>query len=184
MAEITTRLSQVPTTFLDERVQVSALAGHVLAASPTSAGGGRVLTVTQVARKLDMPAPRRGIAIALWLWASVETQGPFSVDLGTRFADRALAAMAFRLAAVVEPAEWIRDADRRDEAARTFLLWLGYLPAGEDVAAARGTLAMRDSLQQDAALLAAFAEHEHRLDVNRRLQAARAREASARYSHE
>jgi len=65
-----------------------------------------------------------------------------------------------------------------------FLCWSGHLPAGEDEAAARSLLSMRDSLLQNAALAQTLADHEHRLEVTRRLQAARAREAAARYSHE
>jgi hypothetical protein len=80
--------------------------------------------------------------------------------------------------------EWISDAERRDEAARTFLFWSARLPTGEDRDTASSLLAMRDSLQRNGALAAAAAEHAHRLEVTRKLQEARAREAAARYTHE
>lgn len=143
-----------------------------------------ILATAEQAHASGSSAARRAAALVLWLWASDDLHGPLSVPLNVAWPDRALAALAFRLAAVVDPAEWVSDADRRDEAARQFLFWSGNLPAGEDQATAKSILAMRDSLQQNAALAQTVAEHEHRLEVSRRLQAARAREAAARYSSE
>ncbi|PXA72262.1 hypothetical protein [Cryobacterium arcticum] len=190
-AEIGTRLSLVPKTFLDDDVAVLRLAEHILepeygAAPDTSADrhAREILAVVDQARATGSSAARRAAALVLWLWASDDLHGPLSVPLRPVLRDRAMAAMAFRLAAVVDPAEWVSDAVHRDEAARTFLFWSGHLPAGEDEAAARSLLSMRDSLLQNAALAQTLADHEHRLEVTRRLQAARAREAAARYSHE
>ena len=190
-AEIGTRLSLVPAAFLSDGVAILPLAEHIL---ETEYGGSRadaaarraqdVLAVVEQVRATGSSAARRGAALVLWLWASDELHGPLSVPLTVVQHDRALAALAFRLASVVDPAEWVSDADRRDEAARQFLFWSGHLPAGEDEATARSILGTRDSLQQNAALAQSVAEHEHRLEVTRRLQAARAREAAARYSNE
>lgn len=190
-AEIGTRLSLVPRTFLDDDVAVLQLAEHILepeygAAPDVSADrhAREILAVVDQARATGSSAARRAVALVLWLWASDDLHGPLSVPLRPVLRDRAVAAMAFRLAAVVDPAEWVSDAVHRDEAARTFLFWSGHLPGGEDEAAARSLLAMRDSLLQNAALAQTLADHEHRLEVTRRLQAARAREAAARYSSE
>jgi hypothetical protein len=182
---VANRISSVPKTFLDDRVALVALAGDVLGADR-----GRTAEATEIVRLLteigetSASAARRGAAIALWLWASEDQLGTFSPPLRTTYASRTLAALALRLAAVVDPSEWISDAERRDEAARTFLLWSGQLPAAEDVSTARSLLDMRDSLQHNGALVAAAAEHAHRLEVTQALNDARAREAAARYTHE
>jgi len=191
VAEIATRLSLVPPAFLADGVAILPLAEHILGGeygSMERTGVGlrahRVLSVADQVRATGSGAARRGAALVLWLWASDDLHGPLTVPLSVVSRDRALAALAFRLAAVVDPAEWVRDADRRDEAARQFLFWSGHLPAGEDQATAMSILAMRDSLQQNAALTQTLADHEHRLEVSRRLREARAREAAARYSSE
>jgi len=191
VAEIATRLSLVPAAFLADDVAVLQLAENILeieyGASGTTSPDRRrqeVLRIVDQVRATGSGAARRGAALVLWLWASDDLNGPLSVPLSPVWHGRAMAALSFRLAAVVDPAEWVRDADRRDEAARTFLLWSGHLPAGEDEATARSILAMRDSLQQNTALAQTMADHEHRLQVTKRLQEARAREAAARYSNE
>jgi hypothetical protein len=182
---VASRIGAVPKSFLDDRIRVVAVAGDVLGSDR-----GRTQESTDVVTVLDevtstgSSAARRGAAIALWLWAGEEELGPLDPPLARGHAARTLAAMAFRLASVVDPAEWISDAERRDEAARTFLFWSGQLPGGEDRDTAASLLAMRDSLQRNGALAAAAAEHAHRLEVTRKLQEARAREAAARYTHE
>lgn len=182
---VATRIGAVPKSFLDDDVRVVALAGDILGSDR-----GRTQESADVVAVLDQvtstrsSAARRGAAIALWLWAGEEELGALDPPLARGHAARALAAMAFRLAPVVDPVEWISDAERRDEAARTFLFWSGQLPAGEDRDTASSLLAMRDSLQRNGALAAAAAEHAHRLEVTRKLQEARAREAAARYTHE
>ncbi|MCU1423671.1 MAG: phosphohydrolase [Microbacteriaceae bacterium] len=174
--ELGTRLSSVPQSFLDDRVGLAALAGDVLG-----------LDLTSLAAQVDATgssAARRGAAIALWLWASEEELGPLSVALRRDGAECAIAALAFRLAGTVDPAEWISDAERRDEAVRTFLLWLEQAPAGEGRETAKAMFEMRDSLQHSKALADALNDHQHRLEVTKRLQEARAKEAAARYSSE
>ncbi|POH66933.1 phosphohydrolase [Cryobacterium zongtaii] len=190
-AEIATRLSLVPASFLADDVAILPLAENILemeygavGSTPPDRRGQEVLRIVDQVRATGSAAARRGAALVLWLWASEDLNGPLSVPLSPVWYGRAMAALSFRLAAVVDPAEWVRTADRRDEAARTFLLWSGHLPAGEDEATARSILAMRDSLQQNAALAQTMAEHEHRLQVTKQLQEARAREAAARYSNE
>ena len=174
--ELATRLSSVPQSFLDDRVGLAALAGDVLE-----------IDLTDLAAQIDgtgSAAAHRGAAIALWLWASEEELGPLSVALRRDHAERAIAALALRLAGTVDPADWISDAERRDEAVRTFLLWLEQAPAGEGRDTAKAMFEMRDSLQHSKALADALNDHQHRLEVTKRLQEARAKEAAARYSSE
>ena len=89
-----------------------------------------------------------------------------------------------RLAAVVEPQRWVEESERREEAARTFLLWNGQLPAREDERNARALLSRLDSAARAEALERARRDREHRSEIRRRLEDARAREAASRYSPE
>ncbi|MCV7068148.1 hypothetical protein H7H51_24930 [Mycolicibacterium farcinogenes] len=114
------------------------------------------------------------------MFASTDLVGPFSTPLDESMAARALLALAFRVAPLVDPGRWLSDSERRDEAVRTFLLWNGLLPHGEDVTQARSLFEMRDSVRRESAL----ADHEHRMAVQRRLADARAKEAAARYNSE
>jgi hypothetical protein len=182
---VASRIGAVPKSFLDDKVGIVALAGDILGSDRgRSQESTDIVTVLDEVTTTASSAARRGAAIALWLWAGEEELGALAPPLARGHAARALAAMAFRLAAVVDPVEWISDAERRDEAARAFLFWSGQLPGGEDRGTAASLLAMRDSLQRNGALAAAAAEHAHRLEVTRKLQEARAREAAARYTHE
>ncbi|MFK3836277.1 phosphohydrolase [Microbacterium sp. NPDC087868] len=169
---IAARLSAVPQMFLDDRVSVRALGGDVLGMAPACvrfAGDERV---------------RRGAAIALWIVASEELVAPFSSPVGGGAAALAVDALALRLAPVSDPLSWISDDERRIEAARTFLLWRGYLPEGEDAQTASSLLAAVDSLARDKALADAYEGHRHRAEIARKLQEARRKEAAARYSSE
>lgn len=172
LAAVASRLSSVPRPFLDARISLPALAGDILG-EPL-----RCLSVTQNARV------QLGASVALWLIASEDVVEPFAPTLAD--GDRAMAvdALALRLAPIVDPLDWISDDERREEAARTFLLWAGFLPAGESIDTARSLLDARDSLRRNAALAEAYAEHRHRSEIARRLSEARAREAAARYTSE
>lgn len=172
LAAVAARLASVPRPFLDDRVSIEALAGDVL--------GGRI----GAAPHTDDPRVRRGAALGLWLIASETVVEPFEPALSRGTVALAVDALALRLAPVAEPLDWLSDDERREEAARTFLLWAGYLPAGEDAVTAKSLLEARDSLRRNAALAEAYAEHSHRAEIARRLAEARAREAAARYSSE
>ncbi len=185
---VAARLSTVPSDFMDQQISIRALAGDLL--------GRHTLDRLAALPFADDDRVRRGMAIGLWLFAgeillgaldpplSVGPQEGRSLPLVDPRDTLAVDALGLRLAAVVDPAEWIADAERREEAARTFLLWNGQLPAGESPDAARAALAARDSLRFNEALAASFAEHRHRDELRRRLEEARAREAAARYSRE
>lgn len=166
------RLSSVPRPFLDDGVSVAALAGDIVGRAPAATAHA------------EDPRVRVAAAIGLWVLASEEVVAPFDPALSTGVGLRAVDALALRLAAVTDPLDWLSDAERREEAARTFLLWAGFLPAGEDVATARELLDARDSLRRSAALADAYAAHRHREEIARRLAEARSKEAAARYSSE
>lgn len=166
------RLSAIPHTFLDDRVSLPALAGDILGSSIACVTFG------------DDPRVRQGAAIGLWMVASEELVGPFAVSLRAGTPALGVDALALRLAPVADPALWISDDERRVEAARIFLLWSGFLPAGEDAATAQSLLAAVDSLARDKALADAYEGHRHRAEIARKLQEARSREAAARYSSE
>lgn len=175
--EVAVRLASTPQPFLADTVDVVALACDVLNHTGCAAAAQRIA-------ERGTPASRRGAAIGLWLFASVDLIGPLSVSLDERRASTALLALAFRVAPLVDPGRWLSDSERRDEAVRTFLLWDGLLPHGEDAVQARSLFEMRDSVRREGALAQALADHEHRMAVQRRLADAKAKEAAARYNSE
>ena len=169
---VAARLSSVPRSFLDDDVSIRALSGDVAGAECASAAYA------------DDPCVRRGAAIGLWLLASEDIVEPFRPTLAGPWALRAVDSLGLRVAPVVDPLDWLADDERREEAARTFLLWAGFVPAGEDRATAQALWQARDSLRRSSALAEAYAAYEHREEIARRLAEARAREAAARYSSE
>jgi hypothetical protein len=176
--EVAARLGTAPQSFLSDSVDLLALAGDVF---------DDVRVAASAAERVTLRGTRQsclGAALGLWLFASQELVGPFTVPLQDGFAARAVLALAFRLAPLVDPGRWLTDSERRDEAARTFLLWNGFLPRGEDHVQARSIYEMRDSIRRQGALAQALADHAHRMEVQRRLAEAKAEEAAARYSHE
>ena len=176
--EVAARLGSAPQSFLSDAVDVLALAGDVFDDVRVAAAAAERVKLR------GTPQSCLGAALGLWLFASQELVGPFTVSLRDDFAARAVLALAFRLAPLVEPGRWLTDSERRDEAARTFLLWNGLLPRGEDHVQARSIYEMRDSVRRQGALAQALADHAHRMEVQRRLAEAKAAEAAARYAHE
>lgn len=172
LESVAARLSRVPQEFLDERVSLRALAGDIV---------GQQITAERFA---DDPRVRRGAGIALWLVASEGVIEPLVPALAHGRPALAVDALALRVAPVADPTAWTSDDERRIEAARTFLLWCGYLPAGEDAATAASLLAACDSLARDRALADAYEGHRHRAEIARKLDEARRKEAAARYSSE
>lgn len=175
--EVAARMASTPQPFLADTVDVVALACDVFNHTGCAAAAQRIA-------ERGSPASRRGAAIGLWLFASTDLIGPFTVPLDDRKAVTALLALAFRVAPLVDPGRWLSDAERREEAVRTFLLWNGLLPHGEDAVQARSLFEMRDSVRREGALAQALADHEHRMAVQRRLADAQAKEAAARYNSE
>ena len=176
--ELSARISSIPRDFLDPRVSLRAIAGDLYGGQPRA----EVAAVLAQAQAGD--ASRRGAAIALWLWASEQLVGPLGPGIVTGWAPRAIAALAFRLAPIVDPAEWLTDVARREEAARLFLLWCAYRPAGESASVARSLWERHDSLRRNAAMQAMLADHQHRVEVTAELRKKAAMEAAARYTHE
>ena len=169
---VATRLSAVPQMFLDARVSPLALAAD--------AG----LPGLGCLRFADDERVRRAVGIGLWVVASEELVAPLQPSLRTGAAASGIDALALRVAAVVDPRDWLVDDARRDEAVRFFLFGCGFAPAGEDPTTAGALLGAADSLARNEVLNAAYIEHRHRADRRRALNEARAREAAARYSHE
>lgn len=177
--EVMARISTTPSWFLDDAVDIVALAGDVLDTS-----GGPFIAAARRVAATGKPVARQGAGVVLWLVASQELAGPFSAALREDRFDRALVTLSLRLAAVVEPQRWVEESERREEAARTFLLWNGQLPVREDERNARALLSRLDSAARAEALERARRDREHRSEIRRRLEDARAREAASRYSPE
>ena len=180
VAEVAGRLSATPREFLDDAVDLRALAGDVLG----DVVRGRTRWLDPVlADAQGWSAGRQGVAVGLWVYASEDVLGPFGRPLLRTVPERLLAALGLRLAAVVEPYRWLVEADRREEAVRAILLWSGQHP-DEDYPTARSRWSALDSLRRDQALRAALGDYQHRQEVARRLREQRAREAAARYAPE
>ena len=178
IADLAPRLSSIPQVFFDDSVGLRALAGDVLGAPNDRAMAGML-------EYCDAhPRARRGAATALWLFASETVVEPLVPPLRRTEAARAIAFLGLRLATVVDATDWLFAAERREEAARAFLLGCGQLPAGEDLETARSLWNRHDSVRRNRALSRALTDHQHRLDVLAKLQTTRAAEAAARYSHE
>lgn len=176
--ELSARISSIPRDFLDQRVSLRAAAGDLF-------GGQQRPELLQVLEGAQAADPsRRGAAVALWLWASEDLVGPLTPGITTGWVARAVAALAFRLAPVVDPSLWLTDSERREEAARLFLLWSGYAPAGESAITAKSLWQRHDSLRRNAAMAAMLADHQHRVEVTEALRQKAAMEAAARYTHE
>ncbi len=166
------RLTSVPTQFLDERVDIVALYSDVVGAAPT-----------WLAVAAQHPDARLAVAIGCWLAASTELVGPFRPPLPAKLIPLWISALAFRLASVSPPRQWLTVADRREEAARTILLWNMLLPAGEDLTTARSLFDARDSLARNRLLTTVAEEYRHRMRLVRELEKKRAAEAAARYTN-
>lgn len=185
VTELGVRLSTLPREFLDPRLDLAALLDDVLAgiaSEPTvGAAHAAAATITATAE----PDAVAAAAAVLWLHASAVLVGPDPVPLALppTFGDLLLT-VALRVAPLSPPAAWLTSDTAREEVVRTVLWWSGQLPAGEDVATARAMMAVHDSLARTDALASARRAYEHRLEVNRRLRDARAREAAQRYGNE
>lgn len=173
LADVERRLSSVPQPFLNPRIEAGALVEDILP--------GQTLAAT--AHTGDERV-RLGLAIGLWLVAADDVLGPLQPPLRAGTSALAVDALALRVAVGAPPGTWLSEAERRTEAARSFLLWCGYLPAGENRRTARALLQACDSLARNTALAAAFEGHRHRAAIAEQLTAARAREAAARYGAE
>lgn len=173
LGEVEARISAVPAAFLDDGIDVEAVA--------------RDAGLDPDARWLDhaeQPVVRRGAAVGIWLLASEELVAPFAPSLRTPLAWRVVATLALRVAPSSEPRGWLSDARRREEAARWALGAAGYRPRGESATTAWGMIASLDSLRRDEAFARMVEEERHRAEVAAKLREAEAREAAARYARE
>lgn len=170
---VASRLSAIPSPFLDPAVDVVALVRDAGIDGPLAC-----------AAHLDHLEVRRGAAVAVWLLASEHVVAPFEPALADGAPERLIDALALRLAPASDPLTWLADGERREEAARLALLWSGYLPARETREVARGHWDAVDSLRRNAALAKFAQEEEHRRAIAAKLADATAREATARYTRE
>ena len=179
VAELAARLNRVPREFLDPRADARALVRDLALPVPAE-------KVTEIVVGLGIDGAARAAAVTVWLWAADDVPGvaPLSVPVRRDRASTVLAATALRLASAVPVEDWLRVADRREEACRTVLRYAGQLPAGEDPAVARGEYELRDSVRRNERLARALDDHRHRQAVARRLAERAAREAASRYSPE
>jgi hypothetical protein len=173
LADVASRLSAIPSPFLDPAVDVVALARDAGIDGPLAC-----------AAHLENIEVRRGAAVAVWLLASEQLVAPLEPSLADGAPERLIDALALRLAPASDPMTWLADGERRDEAARVALLWSGYVPANESAQVARSHWDAVDSLRRNEALAKFTEEEQHRRAIAAKLAEASAREATARYNRE
>lgn len=86
-----------------------------------------------------------------------------------------------QLAAVVQPAAAVHDADRREELVRTCLAGLGLRPEAETQAQAQDRLAMLDSAERQRVLRATAAAERRAREIREAMARAAAQDAASRY---
>lgn len=181
VTEVAVRLSSIPREFLDPRLDLRALTADALA------GRTRWNAPPAIDRILATESADAVTAAAavLWLYASAFVVGPYSTPLRVpRDVSNVLLTVALRVAPLNPPTTWLTSEEAREEVVRTVLWWSGLLPAGESLAEARAMMNVHDSVTRSGTLARARRAYEHRLEVNRRLREARAREAAQRYGNE
>ncbi len=189
LAEVMARIAAVPGPFLDAALDPAALLNDLVVnlgpgRGQQPAGGNFGTVLGDIVRRHPDTATRTGIAVGLWLSGSALLAGGVDWPVSARTMLTASLALGMRLAPVVEPVLWVRDAERREEAARLYLLWSGLRPAGENIETARRILVSLDSAARTETLERAQAELDRKREVIARLADQRAREAVARYSHD
>lgn len=176
VARLTRRLADTPVDFLADpaAVVVPAVVSDVLLMA-----GGTALDADAAARfEVDEPRWRRVVLVTCWLVAepALLTCGP--VTLSAWLSSRDL----FTLSLLVDPLNFVRDPDRREELARVTLRALSLAPAGETTAQATDRLSTVDSVKRHEVLIAAKVAEERAAAVRKAMEDQRASEAAARYS--
>lgn len=176
VARLTRRLADTPTDFLADptSVAVAAVVSDVLLMA-----GGAPLAAEEAARfEVDEPRWRRAVLVTCWLVAdpALLARGPAALS------EWLCARDLFTLSLLVDPLNFVRDPDRREELARLTLRALSVSPSGETTAQAADRLSTVDSVKRHEVLLAAKAAEERAAAVRKAMAEERAREAAARYS--
>lgn len=176
VARLTRRLADIPTDFLADpmTVAVPAVVSDVLLMA-----GGTPLDASKAADfEVNEPRWRRLVLVTCWLVADpmLRARGPKA--LSEWLFSRTLVTLSL----LVDPLNFVRDPDRREELARVTLKALALTPAGESEAQAADRLSTVDSVKRHEVLLAAKAAEERAAAVRKAMEEERAREAAARYS--
>lgn len=179
IASLTHRLSETPAEFLDPaQVDVAAVVSDLLRDL-----GGALLDSRRASPFVDASNTRRLtlILIAAWLlhddWFIAQK----------RFADTAYAFLSKtldQLAAIVEPRQFVSDADRREELARMTLAALELLPEGENEAQATDRLNTLNSAERVRLLRDTRAAQERIRRIQEEMRKKAAEEAAAAYGRE
>jgi len=174
VARLTRRLADTPTDFLAEDAAVPAVVSDVLLMA-----GGSALRGDEAARfESGTPSWRRTVLVTCWLLADPTLLACGPTALSTWLTAQDLAT----LSALVNPLNFVRDPDRREELARVTMRALSLNPANETPEQAADRLSTVDSVKRHEVLLAAKAAEERAAAVRKAMEEQRARESAARYS--
>lgn len=176
VARLTRRLADTPTDFLADpmTVAVPAVVSDVLLMA-----GGSPLDASDAARlEVDAPRWRQLVLVTCWLVAdpALRARGPKVLS------EWLFSGTLVTLSLLVDPLNFVRDPDRREELARVTLKALALTPAGESKEQSADRLSTVDSVKRHEVLLAAKAAEERAAAVRKAMEEERAREAAARYS--
>lgn len=187
LARLTRRLGDTPPEFLDEprigqagRVAVAALVNDLLVRH--GGRGDRTLLVRFEGHDARADRNRLSlVAVTVWLLADdafVDAAPPRKALI--TLLDRTLAELADGTAA----AQFVHDAERREELARTVLAALGLLPEGETAAQAQDRLSAVSAAERRRLLAASRGAEERARAIRDALAKKAAQEAADKWTRE
>lgn len=187
IAALVHRLAACPDDFLAEPVvgragvvSVAAVIGDVVRSGGTELPDDWSRSLTPPRADAATINWLRACLVSAWLAADAEiarwVTGPGLLGF--------LGGDLLRMAGFVAAPDLVRDADRREELARSLLRSIGVVPAGESAAQAEDRLATLDSASRTRVEAEARAAEERAREVRAALERQRAAEAAARASRE
>lgn len=192
---LTDRLARVPPEFLlpagpggPDSVAVAAVISDLLrdlGGEPLTRRTAASFAAAAVGGRAEPARQRRASVMLLAAWLLADRW--FRDAKVKRFAPAArelLASGLDDLAAIVEPARFVSDPDRREELARVCLRALGLRPAGETEAQASDRLATLDSAERIRVLRDTRKAQERVREIREAMKKKAAEEAAAAYARE
>lgn len=140
-------------------------------------------------RSLAMPAlteknRRLHVLLQLVFWLLGDPSLSEAENLRDRILDFASHPHVIKLAALVPPEQFVKDADRREELVRTVLDRLGLLPPDESEAQARDRLTTLDSVERARVIEETRAAAERARQLAEEMARREAEEAASKYQRE
>lgn len=129
----------------------------------------------------------RLVQVGVWLLSDPELRKSWADEESEEIASKArvwLARALFDLAELVDPADFVTEAERREELCRSALYALDILPHGETEEVAEDRLKMLDSVERHRVIMETQERVKRAEQLRKKMAEKRAREAAARYTRE